>query len=222
MTDKPLTLERLNYLQEQNDQCELQQSDVQELIDAARASVEQTNIEDDATEPVFALKQPHPPWAGDAQEREEGMSELQRLGQEFDAATLPKSEGVAEAWERASANDPDMSVACQSAGDDLMVAYAKLVEEVDAAETYSKALSPTIARLRTQNDRLKKERGALCEMCDAMMKTEDLLRKEGKTLRAENERLREALGEIASFRGRDQQTQAEIARAALQSKGERE
>jgi hypothetical protein len=111
-----------------------------------------------------------------AQEREEGMSELQRLGQEFDAAPLPKSEGEFDTW-----------------------SHWRLVEEIE---------------------RLKQECDGYSDHCGLTNVRLAQAYIYNRTLRAENERLREALGEIASFRGRDQQTQAEIARAALQSKGE--
>jgi hypothetical protein len=60
------------------------------------------------------------------------------------------------------------------------------------------------AYLSAAHAKLEKERSALCEMCDAMMKTEDLLRKEGNALRAAILNERERCAKICEQEGENE------------------
>jgi hypothetical protein len=211
MTDK-LTLEELEWFDSVEPPSSWCKSDMWErLIAAAHASVEQ---------PLWHghLRQtPFLPNTGDAQEREEGMSELQRLGQEFDAAPLPKSEGEYDPddidWLRKKfVERSDALAECRAAN-------AKLVEEVERFKD-----NTLLANSWEDNNRLRAENERLKAACEGHLQNAANIR---GNLSAENERLREALEKIGrasytdpfrTFDGmiQDMQMIDDIASAALE------
>jgi hypothetical protein len=118
-----------------------------------------------------------------------------------------------------SEDNPDETIDAKTLLKYVLAASFYLASRSDAAPIRN-ALRAEVERLRLENGLIMAEVATERKTYREKFPDADT-EAEVEVLRAENERLREALGEIASFRGRDQQTQAEIARAALQSKEEK-